>query len=342
MTETAEGAVRADPLAAARDWLKRDGRIAMATVVDTWGSSPVPVGGQMAVAADGQFQGSVSGGCIEGEIITEAADVLADGRPRAMTFGVSDERAWSAGLPCGGQVRVLLERLEGATGADQVGRLLEARERRRGLVIAKRLADARVDLYELDQPGLPDEVAKRFRTAKSGLVQGPEGEVFYQAAVPPARILAIGATHITQVLAELARLAGYEIHVIDPRTAFADPARFPGVTLHAEWPQDALPRIGLDPFTVVAVLAHVEHIDDEALKLAVRSDARFIGALGSGRNHARRTERLKAAGLGDAEIGRIKNPIGLDIGAQSPAEIAVAVMAEIIEAVRGRKRPSVG
>lgn len=326
-------------LKAARTWLERDGRVAIATVVDTWGSAPVPVGGQMAVAADGRFQGSVSGGCIEGEVIVEAEEILQSGKPKTLTFGVADETAWRVGLPCGGKVQVFVERLEAeAGGAELLDRAVAAQENRRGLVVRTALADGRKQVFEREDENLPDEIAERFRTAKSQLRDAPEGAVFLHALVPPARIIIIGATHIGQVLTEVARLAGYEVLVVDPRTAFASPERFAGVRLLTEWPQDVLPKLGLDAYTTVVALAHVGHIDDEALKLAVKSQCLHIGALGSSRNHAKRVERLKAAGLTDAEIARIKAPIGLDIGAQSPAEVAIAIMAEIVLAVRGTKR----
>ena len=326
-----------DALAAAKSWLDRDGKVALATVVDTWGSSPVPVGGQMAIAADGSFEGSVSGGCIEGEVIAEAGEILDHGRPRTMTFGVADETAWTVGLPCGGRVSVFVERIENGPGAAIVSRAVEARSRRQGVVVRKRLSDGRAELIEATAEALAPDVAERFRSARSGLVESADGQLFLHAIVPPARIVAIGATHITQLLVSMARIAGYEIEVVDPRTAFATPARFPGITLHPEWPQDVLPRIGLDPYTALVVLAHVEHIDDEALKVGVKSQARYIGALGSSRNHARRLERLRAAGITQAEIARIKSPIGLDIGAQTPAEIALSVLAEVVSAVRGSK-----
>lgn len=338
--EIGPGAPRpaADALAAAKSWLDRDGKVALATVIDTWGSSPVPVGGQMAIAADGSFEGSVSGGCIEGEVIAQAAEVLEHGRPHTMNFGVADETAWLVGLPCGGRVSVFVERIESGPGAAIVARAMQARSRRQGVIVAKRLADGSAELIDATSEGLAPDIADRFRSARSSLVAGPDGEVFLHAIVPPARIVAIGATHITQLLVAMAKIAGYEIEVVDPRTAFATQARFPGITLHAEWPQDVLPRIGLDPYTALVVLAHVEHIDDEALKVAVRSEARYIGALGSSRNHARRLERLRAAGITDAEIARIKSPIGLDIGAQTPAEIALSVLAEVVGAVRGTKK----
>jgi xanthine dehydrogenase accessory factor len=338
-TQTASApAGEVDVLTAARNWLARDGRVAIATVVDTWGSAPVPVGGQMAVAADGNFQGSVSGGCIEGEIIMEAEDILATGHPKRLTFGVADETAWRAGLPCGGKVQVFVERIEAKDGADLLDRALAAGESRRGLVVRTHLVDGRKEVFERSDANLPQDIAERFLTAKSQLKESPDGDVFLHALVPPARILVIGATHIGQILSQLARLASYEVMVIDPRTAFASADRFPDVKLLTEWPQDALPKLGLDPYTAVVALAHVGHIDDEALKLAVRSDCLYIGALGSMRNHAKRVERLKAAGVTDAQIARIKAPIGLDIGAQTPAEVAIAVMGEIVLAVRGVKR----
>ncbi len=327
-----------DVLKAARDWMARDGEVAVATVVDTWGSAPVPIGGQMAIAADGRFQGSVSGGCIEGEVIVEAEDILGTGKAKTLTFGVADETAWRAGLPCGGTVKVYVERLDKATADDLLARAVAAREGRRGLVVSTRLDTGQKQIYTREDANLPDDIADRFSTAKSQLQDGPDGQVFLHAIVPPARILVIGATHIGQVLAEVAKLAGYQVEVIDPRTAFAAPDRFKGVTLHAEWPQDILPKIGLDPYTAVVALAHVGHIDDEALKLAVRGNCLYVGALGSSRNHAKRRERLLAAGITEAEIAKIKAPIGLDIGAQTPAEIAVSVMAELIKAVRGTKR----
>jgi xanthine dehydrogenase accessory factor len=331
-----------DVLGSAREWLARDGRVALATVVDTWGSAPVPVGGQMAIAADGTFEGSVSGGCIEGEVITAAEDILASGigsgKVETLEFGVADETAWSVGLPCGGRVKVFVEQLSREKGGlALLDKAVDARASRKGLVLATKLADGSRQVYERTDANVPEDIAARFWSGKSALQESPGGDVFMHALVPPARIIAIGATHITQLLSQYARIAGYEVVVIDPRTAFASPVRFPGVQVIAEWPQDAIPKLGLDPYTALAVLAHVSHIDDEALKVAMRADCLYIGALGSSRNHAKRRERLTAAGFTEGELARIKSPIGVQIGAQSPAEIALSVMAEIVLAVRGPK-----
>ncbi len=227
-----------DTLQAARTWIETDGQAALATVIDTWGSSPVPIGGQMAVAADGRFEGSVSGGCVEGEVITEAGEVLETGKPRTLEFGVADEQAWQVGLPCGGRIRVLVERLEKAKGGPLIDRMLDARKKREGLVLDTALADGSKVLH--DERSADADILQRFSTAKSSIETTATGEVFRQALVPPPRVLIIGATHIGQVLAELVQLAGYELMIIDPRTAFAAEARFPGMSLITEWPQDAL------------------------------------------------------------------------------------------------------
>jgi xanthine dehydrogenase accessory factor len=323
-----------DVLAAARSWLEKDGRVALATVVGTWGSAPVGIGGQMVVAPDGRFEGSVSGGCVEGEVIAEAEDILAEGKPKTLTFGVADETAWRVGLPCGGQIKVFLERLDAANGPALLDRALEARSSRRGLLIRTRLDDGRREFFERDDRA-DENIRQHFASGESELQETAQGEVFLHALVPPARVLIIGATHIGQILAQLVKLAGYEVVVIDPRTAFAAEDRFPGIRLDTEWPQDAIPRIGLDPYTAVVALAHVGHIDDEALKLAMRSECFYVGALGSKRNHAKRKQRLKEAGFSDEEMGRIHAPIGINIGAQSPPEIAIAIMAQLVLALRG-------
>jgi xanthine dehydrogenase accessory factor len=340
MSETSTAQRRAqvhDVLESARSWLDKDGRIAMATVVGTWGSAPVAIGGQMVMAKDGRFEGSVSGGCVEGEVIAEAEEVLATGKPKTMEFGVADETAWQVGLPCGGQIKVFIERLEKTDGLGLIDRVREARARRQGLLARTRLSDGGRQLFARGDTAADAAVSRGLESGESELQTTPEGEVFLHAMLPPARVLIIGATHIGQLLAELVKLAGYEVMVIDPRTAFAAEARFPGVRLDTEWPQDSLPRIGLDEFTAVVALAHVGHIDDEALKLAMRAPVFYIGALGSQRNHAKRRQRLAQAGFSSEEIARIHSPIGINIGAQSPPEIAIAIMAELVLALRGPK-----
>jgi xanthine dehydrogenase accessory factor len=338
MSETHPSLRRAqahDVLQAARDWIGAEGRVALATVVGTWGSAPVPVGGQMVMAPDGRFEGSVSGGCVEGEVIAEAESILADGKPKTLSFGVADDTAWQVGLPCGGEIKVFVERLDAGEGLQLVERAMDARSNRRGILVKTRLDSGRREFFERGDERADALVRQHLETGESELLETPEGEVFLHALVPPARVLVIGATHIGQILAQLVKLTGHEVIVIDPRTAFAAEARFPSIRLDTEWPQDTIPKIGLDPYTAVVALAHVGHIDDEALKLALRSNCFYIGALGSKRTHAKRTQRLKDAGFTDDEIARIHCPIGINIGAQSPPEIAVSIMAEVVLALRG-------
>ena len=175
---------------------------------------------------------------------------------------------------------------------------------------------------------------KRLHSAKSGMEETPEGRVFLTVHVPPPRMVITGAVHISQALVPIARIAGYDVTIIDPRTAFATPERFPDVSLFAEWPETVLPKLSIDHYTAFVALTHDPKIDDYALVQALRSGCFYVGALGSTKTHARRVERLRAQGVSDAAIARIHAPIGLDIGAVSPAEIAVAVMAEITAALR--------
>jgi len=177
-------------------------------------------------------------------------------------------------------------------------------------------------------------LAERLRTAKSGMAETAEGRVFLTVYVPAPQLVITGAVHISQVLAPIGKLLGYDVTIVDPRTAFASIERFPDVKVIAEWPDTALPRLNVDHYTAFVALTHDPKIDDPALTHALSRDCFYVGALGSKKTHARRLERLKAQGLTEADLARIHAPIGLDIGAVSPAEIAVAIMAQITERLR--------
>ncbi len=181
---------------------------------------------------------------------------------------------------------------------------------------------------------LRDQLEAHLRTGKSGMEETPQGRVFLTVHVPAIRLAIIGAVHISQALAPIARLVGYDVTIVDPRTAFATPERFPDVNVIAKWPDEALPPLGVDPYTAFVALTHDPKIDDPALLHALARDCFYIGALGSKKTHARRLERLKAQGVPDAALARIHAPIGLAIGAVSPPEIAVSIMAEITATLR--------
>lgn len=222
---------------------------------------------------------------------------------------------------------------------DHLAALNAARTARRPVALVTELeggAQRVVEPHALAGDPLADVIAERLRLGKGALVQHEGRDVFVAVQVPPVRLLAIGAVHISQALATMAALADLDVTVVDPRTAFATPERFPGVAVLADWPDDVLPRLGLDAFTAVALLTHDPKIDDQALVAALRARCFYIGALGSRKTHGRRLERMREHGFDDADFARIHAPIGLDIGAVSPAEIAVSILGEIIAAKRGK------
>jgi len=196
-----------------------------------------------------------------------------------------------------------------------------------------------VRAVDIAKDPLKSQLADRLRTSKSGMEQAAEGRVFLTVYVPAPRLVITGAVHISQALAPIARLVGYDVTIVDPRTAFASVERFPDVKVIADWPDAALPPLGIDRYTAFVALTHDPKIDDPALIHALSRDCFYIGALGSKKTHARRVERLKQQGLTDTDISRIHAPIGLDIGAISPAEIAVAILAQITERLREEAQP---
>lgn len=223
---------------------------------------------------------------------------------------------------------------------DLLRRLNEARSRRAASILVTDIATGSERLV-LEEDGyandpLREQLAERFRSGASGIVATPEGAFFLTVNLPPPKLVVIGAVHISQALAPMARIAGFDMTIIDPRTAFATPDRFPDVPLIAEWPDVAIPKVGLDPFTALAVLSHDPKIDDGALIAALKAGCFYIGALGSRKTHGRRLERLRQAGVDETVLARIHAPIGIPIGAQSPAEIAVAILAEVVAALRSR------
>ncbi len=325
-----------DILAAAEAWRRAGRGVALATVVETWGSAPRPVGSHLVVDAEGDFLGSVSGGCVEGDVVTEAMDVIADGAPAHA--GVRRRRRDRVAR--GPELRRQDPRLRRAgrpMRLDLLSALNAERAARRAAVVVTELATGAQRLVRAADAAadpLAEPIAEALRSGRSGTVAAGDGPAFLSVQVPPVRLVVIGAVHVSQALAPMARLAGLDVTVVDPRTAFATPERFPDVTLLAEWPDAALARLGLDRFTAVAALTHDPKIDDPGLDAALRAECFYVGALGSRKTHAARVARLLAAGHAEGAIARIRAPIGLDIGAVSPAEIAVSVLGEVVGALR--------
>ncbi|MDP5327509.1 MAG: XdhC family protein [Paracoccaceae bacterium] len=303
----------------------------LASVVETWGSAPRPVGSLLAISGKGEIMGSVSGGCVEGAVVAEALEALADGQPRLLSFGVSNDDAFAVGLACGGTIRILVEPVGAAMPLALLRDLVTARAGRKPIAYVANLDG--LDRWLTDGSGasaLDISVQDRMRADRSGL----EGAHFIAVHNPPLRLAIVGAVHIAQPLCQIARLTGYDPVVIDPRGAFGAQTRFPGETILEDWPDEALLAHGLDTRTAVVTLTHDPKLDDPALHVALRSDIFYLGALGSRKTHAARVERLQAAGFSDDQIARIHAPVGLNIGAKSPAEIALSIMADITTSLR--------
>jgi len=300
-------------IAAAREW--KGEPLALATVVSTWGSAPRPRGSHMLVHADGRFEGSVSGGCVESDIMQTAAEVIAGAPFQVKRYGVADAAAWEVGLPCGGEIAVMVQPVS-AEGFDPelFDRIAEARDRGDALTVTTDLRTGHADLRPVET-----------------------GEMFANRYDPPRRLLIVGAVQIAQALAQLARTLGIEVVVIDPRARFLTEERFPGVTLDDRWPDEAIAAWKPGPSTAVVTLSHDVKIDDPALIAAVGSDAAYVGALGSRRSHAARRERLAAEGVAPERIDRIDGPVGIDIGAVGPSEIALSIAAAMIAAFHDRR-----
>lgn len=307
-------------------WIEAGRRAALATVIETWGSAPRRVGAQMVVSSEGEMEGSVSGGCVEGAVVLEALETLEEGETRLLEYGVSDGDAFAVGLACGGTIRVLVEPV-GTGGMTQT--LLED-------LVAARAGRTPV-AYEVTLDGshralVTQGHVDRFRTDRSGLEQ--DTQTFIAIHNPPLRLVVVGAVHIAQALVPMARIAGFDPFVIDPRAAFGSVARFPDARVINDWPDAALSDVGVDTRTALVLLTHDPKLDDPALHVGLRSGAFYIGALGSGRTHASRVQRLQAAGFDPQAIARIKGPVGLNIGAAGPAEIAVSILAQMVESLR--------
>lgn len=291
-------------LIAAAQW--QGARLALATVVSTWGSAPRPRGSHMIVHEDGRFEGSVSGGCVESDILATAAEVIGGAPAQLKHYGVADAAAWEVGLPCGGEIDVMVQPVSDAGFPPALfAQIAQARARGERFTIA-------TDLL-------------------SGQSQADErAGAFLNRYDPPRRLLIVGAVQIAQALAGLAREIGVAVTVIDPRARFLTEERFPGVTLDDRWPDEAIAALCPDPSTAIVTLSHDIKIDDPALIAALASPAAYVGALGSRRSHAARRERLIHAGVAPAAVDRIDAPVGLDIGAVGPAEIALSVAAAMV------------
>ena len=307
------------------DWHEKGMGAAVATVIETWGSAPRRVGSQLVVSGAGQMEGSVSGGCVEGAVVLEALASIKDGQTKVLEYGVSDDDAFAVGLACGGKMRVLVEPIGKQLPIELLKELVDA------------IAKDRSVIYEINietfRRGLVYEgYEERIRGDKSGFKK--DRITFLNVFSPKLKMDIVGAVHIAQALVPMAKIVGFLPRIIDPRESFANRERFAGVEISNDFPDIALSNSEPNCRTAVILLTHDPKLDDPALHIALKSQAFYIGALGSKKTHQQREVRLKDAGFTEKEINRINGPIGLDIGASSPEEIAISILSEVIANLR--------
>lgn len=331
-------------LSQALAWCDEGAGTALVTVLRTWSNAPRRAGSQMAVNAAGAWVGSVAGGLVESRLVATARQVIGDGQVRSTSLTVDDGLAASAGLACGGELLLRIEALGAdAPGTTLLRQTLHAVQRRRGVVLCTRLSDQRQMLIAVDDPADTELSVEALRAAAADTswIAPIEGDpVLFQVFNPALRLYLVGAIHIAQALVPAASLVGFRVTVIDPRPGFASSERFPGAEVVTGEVGLALRVASLDSRCAVIALSHKPEIDDPALIKALRSRAFYVGALGSRKTHKARLERLHAATLAPRLTERLHGPAGLAIGASSPAEIAAAIVAEMISVLRGRHERS--
>ncbi len=334
-------------------WLKNDQSVALATVIKTWGSSPRPKGAGMAVSEAGEIAGSVSGGCVEGAVFDAAKQVIQSGSPARLHFGVADADAWEVGLACGGEIEVFI-RIFSSIDYKRWRKALETEGSFCAAVVIdgdEKIIGEEFILFEDDQVLISDSLSETgqnlIEEARKSLSAGRintkiihqdnQIELFTNIISPAPTMVLVGGVHIAIPLVDLARVMGFEVIVVDPRKLFSTSKRFPDVkALITEWPEKAFQKIKFKSSTAVIMLTHDPKIDDPALKIALDSPAFYIGALGSKKTHQKRLERLQQEGVEKTKLSRIHAPVGLNLGGKTPEEIALAIIAEVVQ-VRHKK-----
>ncbi len=323
---------------------QRDGEhLALATVINVDGSAPRAEGAKMAISASGKIAGSVSGGCVESAVVEEAMNVLRSGTPTIVRYGINKNMMWDVGLSCGGAIDVFIQPLPGSLPVEPVEAFAVCTIVRGPKGVGSRLivnssGQVRGDLGDgTVQASAVDHARQLVARGQSRTMTLGDYQIFIDVSIPQPRTLLVGAVHIAMALCRMAAQTGFAVTVIDPRATLCNRERFPDAAeLIVEWPDDALPRLTLDENTYVAVLTHDEKFDDPTLMRVLPSRARYVGAIGSRKTQTLRRTRLLESGVSSEDVARLRGPIGLDIGAQSPEEIAVAILAEMIAAKHDR------
>ena len=327
-----------DVLKQAIAWIVEGHGVALAVVISTWGSSPCPVGSRLAINDSGAFVGSVSGGCIEPFVISEAIDIIANGQPQDLEYGVSDAQAREVHLTCGGNIRVFVmpapprAELEKMIGDVQITQVIDLVNGTTLLVDDESVTGK----LALSEDSLKQVYCLRKQGTGATVIRLEKAELFVMTQSRPRKLMIVGAVHIAQVLAPMATAIGFEVTVLDSRPAFAKAERLPGVPIIHQRTEQAMQGLSIDSHTALVILAHDPILDDPALHAALMSPAYYIGCLGSRRTHAKRLDRMREAGFGEQVLERLYAPVGLDIGGRSAGEIAVSILAEIIAVGNGK------
>ena len=326
-------------------WYKEGRAIALATVIKTWGSSPRTTGAKMAVNQDGGITGSVSGGCVEGAVVSASMETLKHGHAQFLHFDVADETAWEVGVACGGEVDIFVRRMtpevmeafQRGQSSDEIFALSTVVQGPEDLLGRELSYFPEGNRIGGIAPGLDEEIlritASQFEDKQPQQVKLRENiELFIDVMPPPPTLVIVGGVHIAVALTKIAKATGFRVIVVDPRRQFGTQVRFPEADeIIQKWPDEAFEQIKLNRNTAVAMLTHDPKIDDPGLLTVLPSKVYYVGALGSQKTQAARRERLLAAGLAPKLLDRLHGPIGLDLGGRSPEEIALAVMAEVVQ-----------
>ena len=326
------------------NWTKEKKQFAIARVIATWGSSPRPVGSAMIISSDMKMAGSVSGGCVEGAVLKEAKLIMETQGAKRLSYGVSDDEAWSVGLTCGGKIQVYLQAYPAYDPVQMElwDTLRQSLAENKGCTLITPLLDGENESTLIDPSGkvlgyeLPGEVLAKAKDAHSKriheLVTFGEQEYFIHVLPRRSQLIIVGAAHITADLVQLARLHDFETIVIDPRGTFARNTHYaePPDRILEKYPSEVLNDFELDAYTYAVILSHDPKIDDNALQILLRSNVAYIGALGSRKTHEKRINRLKQTGFSDVEINRIESPVGVDINALGAKEIALSILGSVI------------
>ena len=316
-----------------KEWIKDKKEVAIANVVETWGSSPRPIGSIMAVNNKHDIIGSVSGGCVENFVYGKALEVIKSNKVETLDFGVSNSQAWDVGLTCGGKIKVFLEKIS-YSDITYIEKINNVFSNGGNILVATKLQNGERELIDnikdIKNESLKNNFPNISQSTKSGLKK-ISGELwFLKFFKNNIKIVIVGAVHIAEPLIYFANKLAYEIHLIDPRNSFNE-KKFNNVKVYKDWPDEALKEIVLDENTALVTLTHDPKLDDPALEYSLKKKVFYIGCLGSNKTHNSRMDRLKKKGISMNDLKKLHGPVGLDIAAKTPTEIAISIISQIIE-----------